>query len=146
MANVRGGVFTLRTLSRLKKDENWFALSDVWISPSPFYAPVPITGYFGGGRTSYPAGPTVATMDKVTYTTDTTVAVPGAALSAARYGLAATGNIEAGYFGGGNSPGGTSSTMDKIDYVTDTRLAAIPGANLISTNWHLAATGNLTAG
>jgi hypothetical protein len=31
-------------------------------------------------------------MDKVTYSSDTTAAVPGAALSVARYSLAATGN------------------------------------------------------
>jgi hypothetical protein len=40
-------------------------------------------------------------MDKVTYSSDTTAAVPGANLSVARYGLAATGNSTAGYFGGG---------------------------------------------
>ena len=43
-------------------------------------------------------------MDKVTYASDTTAAVPGANLSLARYGLAATGNSTHGYFGGG-SPG-----------------------------------------
>jgi hypothetical protein len=32
-------------------------------------------------------------MDKVTYSSDTTAAVPGAALSVARYALAATGNF-----------------------------------------------------
>ena len=35
MANIRGGVFTLRTASRLKKDDNWYALDDVWITSSP---------------------------------------------------------------------------------------------------------------
>jgi hypothetical protein len=53
-------------------------------------------GYFGGGRSW-----SSSTMDKVTYSTDTTAAVPGAALSVARYALAATGNSTAGYFGGG---------------------------------------------
>jgi hypothetical protein len=46
-------------------------------------------------------------MDKVTYASDTTAAVPGAALSVARRYLAATGNSTAGYFGGGLA---TSST------------------------------------
>ena len=36
-----------------------------------------------------------STMDKVTYASDTTAAVPGANLSSARYGLAATGNSTA---------------------------------------------------
>ena len=34
-------------------------------------------------------------MDKVTYASDTTAAVPGANLSLARYALAATGNLTA---------------------------------------------------
>jgi hypothetical protein len=42
-------------------------------------------------------------MDKVTYSSDTTAAVPGANLSVARSSLAATGNSTAGYFGGGSS-------------------------------------------
>ena len=40
-------------------------------------------------------------MDKVNYTSDTTAAVPGANLTLARRGAAATGNSTAGYFGGG---------------------------------------------
>jgi hypothetical protein len=44
-----------------------------------------------------------STMDKVTYSNDTTAAVPGANLSVASSGLAATGNSTAGYFGGGQS-------------------------------------------
>ena len=67
-------------------------------------------------------------MEKVTYSTDTTAAVPGAALSAARYSLAATGNSTAGYFGGGRNPG-PFSTMDKLTYADDTT-AAVPGAAL----------------
>jgi hypothetical protein len=67
-------------------------------------------------------------MEKVTYASDTTAAVPGAALSAARQSLAATGNSEAGYFGGGFVPGPGMSTMDKCTYSTDTT-AAVPGAN-----------------
>jgi hypothetical protein len=66
-------------------------------------------------------------MDKVTYSSDTTAAVPGAALSAARYYLAATGNSTAGYFGGGDP--GPRSTMDKVTYASDTT-AAVPGAAL----------------
>jgi hypothetical protein len=42
-------------------------------------------------------------MDKVTYSSDTTAAVPGANLSLARrYQHGATGNSTNGYFGGGN--------------------------------------------
>ena len=84
-------------------------------------------------------------MDKVTYSNDTTAAVPGAELSAARYVLAATGNSTHGYFGGGktvgvfpNPPGSEVSTMDKITYSTDTT-AAVPGAALSAARKGLAA-------
>ena len=141
MANVRGGVFTLRTLSRLKKDENWFALSDVWISPSPFRAAPPNTGYFAGGTN--PGG--LPRADKVTFTSDTTVAVPGANLPSSLY-LAATGSSAAGYFGGGDSPSPSKiSTMNKITYSTDSS-SSVPGASLSGGRRTLAATGNSTAG
>jgi hypothetical protein len=102
-------------------------------------------GYFGGGIDfSIPA--TYSTMDKLTYSSDTTAAVPGARLSAARYSLAATGNSEAGYFGGGaNTVPSVFSTMDKTTYSTDTT-AAVPGAALSIARRNLAATGNSTAG
>ena len=141
MANVRGGVFTLRTLSRLKKDENWFALSDVWIAPSPFIATPPNTGYFAGGTN--PGG--LPRADKVTFTSDTTVAVPGANLPSSQY-LAATGSSAAGYFGGGDSPSPSKiSTMNKITYSTDSS-SSVPGASLSGGRRTLAATGNSTAG
>jgi hypothetical protein len=68
-------------------------------------------------------------MDKTTYASDTTAAVPGAALSAARGYVAGTGNSTHGYFGGGQPGPGYMSTMDKCTYADDTT-AAVPGANL----------------
>ena len=106
---------------------------------SPVLAPAPNTGYFGGGLPG-----ARSTMDKVTYSSDTTAAVPGAALSAARYSLAATGNSTAGYFGGGATPAAVS-TMDKVTYATDTT-AAVPGAALSVGRQDVAATGSSTAG
>jgi hypothetical protein len=100
--------------------------------------PSPNTGYFGGGL----PGPR-STMDKVTYASDTTAAVPGAALSVARSYVAATGNSTAGYFGGGSAP--VAATMDKVTYASDTT-AAVPGAALSVARFGLAATGNSTAG
>ena len=136
MAETRG-VFSLKTVVKSKKIDNWVTLSDVWVSPSPL--PVPNTGYFGGGLTTL----TFSTMDKVTYASDTTAAVPGAALSAARRYLAATGSSTAGYFGSGGP--GTFSTMDKVTYASDTT-AAVPGAALSAARYGLAATGSSTAG
>ena len=132
MTDTRG-VFTLRKIieDRIPLDR-WVNLPDVWISPSPFMGPPPNTGYFGGGGPS-----SRSTMDKVTYASDTTAAVPGANLSLARQELAATGNLTAGYFGGG-SPG-SKSTMDKVTYASDTT-AAVPGAILSLARDALAAT------
>ena len=117
MADTRG-VFTLQEIIPIKLEEEWVALSNVWIGPSPFIATPPNTGYFGGGYTTA----AVATMDKVTYSSDTTTAVPGAALSAARSSLTATGNSTNGYFGGGD---GLVSTMDKVTYATDSTAAVV---------------------
>jgi len=133
------GVFSLRTVVKKKILNDWVDLSDVWVSPSPIEVTTifPNTGYFGGGF------PLSSTMDKVTYASDTTAAVPGAALSAARYAMGATGNSTAGYFGGGHP--GPVSTMEKVTYSTDTT-AAVPGAALSAARYALAATGNSTAG
>jgi hypothetical protein len=76
-------------------------------------------------------------MDKVTYSSDTTAAVPGGALSSARYNMGATGNSTNGYFGGGNTPAAVS-TMDKVTYSSDTT-AAVPGANLSAARGAVAA-------
>ena len=144
MANTRG-VFRLTYIIEEKISINsWISLSDVWVAPSPSENPVrfidgvaatPNTGYFGGGTTT-------TRMDKVTYSSDTTAAVPGAFLSAARGYLAATGNSTAGYFGGGAC---VRSTMDKVTYASDTT-AAVPGAFLSASRRRLAATGNSDAG
>ena len=124
MANTRG-IFTLRYIleEKIPFDE-WVSLDDVWFD----YDPVPIgydTGYFGGGFLDNVGG--ITTMDKVTYSSDTTAEVPGAALSAARYALAATGDSTAGYFGGGQNP--AIASMDKLTYSSDTT-AEVPGAAL----------------
>ena len=66
----------------------WVDLNNVWISPSPAGS-TPNTGYFGGGGAALSPA-TFSTMDKVTYASDTTAAVPGASLSGARYSLAAS--------------------------------------------------------
>ena len=79
MSETRG-VFGLEDIIEQKLEDEWVPLEDVWLEP-----PFPGTGYFGGG------GPGAkSTMDKVTYSSDTTVAVPGANLTAARSSLAAS--------------------------------------------------------
>ena len=76
-------------------------------------------------------------MDKTTYASDTTAAVPGANLISARYLLTATGNSTAGYFAGGFDPS-QQSTVEKVTYSTDTT-ARIPGADLSSSRYSFSA-------
>ena len=70
-------------------------------------------GYFGGGN------PNLSTVDRINYDNDTTTAVEKGPLSRGRRLLAATGNTNFGYFGGGRQPG-SSSKVDRIDYSNDT--------------------------
>ena len=145
MADTRG-VFRLRDLYDLKIEDEWVDLGDVWISPSPFFGPPPNTGYFGGGT----PGPR-STMDKLTYSSDTTAAVPGAFLTfqqgdseTGRFGLSATGNSDAGYFGGGSGSSPTT-VVEKLVYSSDTT-SRIPGADLTIGRYGVAATGDSSFG
>ena len=99
-------------------------------------------GYFGGGYKTF--GPNeVTTVDKITYSSDTTAQVPGASLSEGRYSLAAAGNTTAGYFGGGrNENNQDQSKVDKLVYSNETTTYT-PGANLTAARRYLAATGAL---
>jgi len=128
MAEETRGVFTLKTVRNNILNDEYVTPDEAFFSTLQGFD----TGYFGGGN----PGP-LSTMDRTTYSTDTTTVVPGAALSVARYGLAATGSQSAGYFGGG----ATVSTMDKVTYSTETT-AAIPAAALSIARFGLAATGN----
>ena len=102
-------------------------------------------GYFGGGYKTF--GPNeVTTVDKITYSSDTTAQVPGASLSEGRYSLAAAGNTTAGYFGGGrNENNQDQSRIDKLVYSNETTTYT-PGANLTAARRYLAATGNSNFG
>jgi len=144
MSDTRG-VFRLLDVVENKLGDAWVPLDEVFTAPSPAGTPVrftdgvgpsPNTGYFGGG---FP-GPS-STMDKVTYSTDTTAAVPGANLSVARSYLAATGNSTSGYFGGGAGSGfpvPVYSTMEKVTYASDTT-STVSGAALSAARYVLAA-------
>ena len=103
------------------------------------------TGYFGGG---FSPGPSLySRMDKLTYSTDTTVYTPSANLSVARDYLAATGSSTAGYFGAGdaNFAPGPLTRVDKLTYSTDL-ITSPPSTYLIAGRYQLAATGSSTAG
>ncbi len=148
------GVFTLRKIieDRVPLDR-WVDLQEVWVNSQDDSESLRFndnfvsynTGYFGGGGPSTPS--VKSTMDKLSYASDTTVAVPGANLSSARKYLAATGNSIHGYFGGGvDNDGDPVSTMDKLSYSDDTRSVVPATGSLSSSRYGVAATGNSTAG
>ena len=86
-------------------------------------------GYFGGG-TAAPGTPgRRSTMDKLTFSTDSCVAVPGAALSEATYGAATASSTTFGYFAGGAPGGPYRSATDKLTFSSDTT-ATVPSAQL----------------
>ena len=134
MSETRG-IFVLADVVDNSLDGEWVSLNDVWTSRGTSNR-----GYFGGGF--FNPG-SLSSMEKVDYLTDTTDAVPGAPLNAARYRLAATGNSDTGYFGGGGP--GFFSSIDKITYSTDS-VSPTPGVTLSVPCYRLAATGNSTAG
>ena len=95
-------------------------------------------GYFGGGF------PNTSAIDRIDYTNDTSQITTRNNLSLIRYALAATGNQNFGYFGGGLSPG-PSSTVDRIDYSNDAS-AVLTRGPLSSARYALSATGNSNFG
>jgi hypothetical protein len=95
-------------------------------------------GYFGGGG-QVTIITSVSTVDRIDYSNDTATASVRGPLSSVRQYLAATGNSNFGYFGGG-APG-PLSTIDRIDYSNDTQTASVRGP-LSLTNVALAATTN----
>ena len=77
-------------------------------------------GYFGGGGTPVPS---LATVDRIDFSNETTSA-PGNDLSQARRSNAAVSSNSYGYFGGGFAPPFTPSyfkdTIDRIDFSNET--------------------------
>ena len=125
---IRNDVFGLEQIYQLQIEGQWPTKEDVWNIPSPFIKAHPF-GYFGGGFL-----PTTATVDRIDYSSDTSNASPKGPLSSPRYGLAATGNSNFGYFGGGPGP---VETVDRIDYSSDTSNAS-PKGPLSSARYGLA--------
>jgi hypothetical protein len=92
-------------------------------------------GWFSGGAYS----PT-ARVDRITFADDTATASVRGPLSSARSYLAATGNKDFGWFGGGTLPGVTSR-VDRITFADDTGTASVRGPLSVARN-QFAATGN----
>ena len=98
-------------------------------------------GWFGGGISPSPYGP-VSTVDRITYATDTATASVRGPLSLARNGLAAVGNSDYGWYGGGYP---VTSRVDRITFATDTDTASVRGPLSVARRL-LTAVGNTTDG
>jgi hypothetical protein len=107
-------------------------------------------GWFGGGNAPASTPNTVSSVDRIDFSNDSSTASPRSPLSAARYLLAATGNSNYGWFGGGDSnisPAFTShmSTIDRIDFSNDS-VTASPRGPLNLARYATGATGNSNYG
>ena len=74
----------------------------------------PTAGWFGGGRG-------ISTVNRITYAIDTATASVRGPLSLVRYGLAATGDLTNGWFGGGKYSFPIFSTVDRATLSTNPR-------------------------
>ena len=101
-------------------------------------------GWFGGGRQT----PYYSTVDRIDFSNDTATANVRGPLSSTRYSLAATGNSNYGWFGGGffAPPNTWYNTVDRIEYSNDSISASNRGTLLSQTRSFLAATGNSNYG
>ena len=109
------GIFTLVDVRERQSTDNWSVKSDIWLTPSPFFAPRSF-GYFGAGYVTY----ATSSVDRIDYSNDIVTATAKGPLTLARYGLTATGNGSFGYFGGGYP---AYTTVDRLDYGNDTATA-----------------------
>ena len=98
-------------------------------------------GYYAGGRPT-PTSPDVSTIGRIEYSSDTQNAVVRSTLNNAVRLLAAAGNSNFGYFGGGFP---TRNGVDRLDYSSDTT-ATSPRQGLPLATYSLAATGNKNFG
>ena len=103
-------------------------------------------GWFGGGGNAN-ATPDLyySTVDRIDFSNDSSTASVRGPLSLERSSLAATGNSNYGWFGGGYVPGSYRSTVDRIDFSNDSSTAS-PRGPLSLARWGLSATGNSNYG
>ena len=107
-------------------------------------------GWFGGGYIpGTPTGASVTTVDRIDFSNDSaTASIRGSLISlTGRHSLAATGNSNYGWFGGGiiPTPLFVYSTVDRIDFSNDSTSASVRGPLFLANN-SLTATGNSNYG
>jgi len=101
-------------------------------------------GWFGGGYAANQLAH-LSIIDRITFANDSVTASVRAPLTSVRRSLAATGNENNGWFGGGVNPGATPSTIlsrvDRINFIADLDSALTRGPLSIE-RWILTATSN----
>ena len=104
----------------------------------------PSSGYWSGGYQPGGSPTSRPTTDKITYSSETTAALPGANLNVGRYGIGAAGNADAGYFTGGWSSAAETRT-EKTTYSTETTALVTP-ANITAARYYMAGMSSSSAG
>ena len=105
-------------------------------------------GWFGGGQNPAASPTTLLTVDRIDFSNDAATSSLRGSLSLARNNLAATGNSNYGWFGGGLNPAASPTTVsrvDRIDFSNDSVTASLRGS-LSFARSSLAATGNSNYG
>jgi len=103
-------------------------------------------GWFGGGNVA-PSPTRVSTVDRIDFANDSpATASPRGPLSVARDSLAAVGNANYGWFGGGSTPVVGTDVIDRIDFANDSPTSASPRSVLTQLKYRLAAVGNANYG
>jgi hypothetical protein len=101
-------------------------------------------GWFGGGIIGPPTSTLASTVDRIDFSNDSATTSVRGPLSSARRDLAATGNSNYGWFGGGFTTV-VVSTVDRIDFSNDSPTVSIRGP-LSQARRNLSATGNSNYG
>ena len=96
------------------------------------------TYLFGGTHSASPY--VFADCYTVEYSTETADSIPGANLTAARYGCTSTSSLDAAYTAGGRTPS-TVSRMDKMTYSDETTLN-VPGGPLSRVDYYMSSFGD----
>jgi hypothetical protein len=105
-------------------------------------------GWFGGGQPNPSISDGVLTVDRIDFSNDNATVSPRGSLSLGRFNLAAVGNSNYGWFGGGQTQPSFAnrlSTVNRIDFSNDSVTASIRGP-LSSARYVISATGNSNYG
>ena len=105
-------------------------------------------GWFGGGVTPTSSPVQVSRVDRIDFSNDTGTANIRGSLILAKTSLAATGNSNYGWFGGGRAPSASPATVtrvERIDFSNDSTTAS-PRGPLTRDRYELSALGNSNYG